>query len=389
MQQLSRIVPVALLGALAVSACDSKSEEAPKEAAAVSADADKAEPEAAETDVEAEPEGPQADPELLAAVDAVIANCTVDAKGGSLTACAAEEHKKLRAAVKDKQMESLPTFAVLLGDEDPNKVFVAATLLMEEYRSLGDDPEVDPVVAKALVEGFAKTDGYTAARAAPSVSMAATASGDDAVVEAMFAAANANDNDNAKTAAYRYALRYGGLAALPKVQQAAKSDEPRLVAAAVQSYREVNSPGSELKEAVCPWAEGYLTNDDDYVRQQAGWVAIKCGGTHIDKLLEVGESRLEAHEFNNGDYLVYRDICFSFMGEDTAGTEEQCERNYAYLQKAADDGEVASSDRGLALFAIYYQRRDDETKKLAGKYKNHKDPELKKRANEILESLSK
>lgn len=382
-----------IVAAAALFGCDNgKTEETPKAAAMptekAADDAGSAEAGDPSDEAPVEPAGPKADPELLSAIDGVISNCSVDAKGGSLNECKAEEFKNLRTKVKEDE-NSLETLAVVLGDADPNKVFVAASLMMNEFRTLGEAPEVDPVVAKALVDGFAKTSGYTAARAAPTVSMAATASGDDAVMAAMFKAADDNENENATAAAYRYAMRYGGTRAFPKIKDKAEGDAPRLAAAAVQSYREVHDASTQLSETVCPWARGLLEHEDKQVRQQAGWVAIRCGGESIDRLLEVGEERLENHEFSRDDYMVYRDICFSFMGEDTAGSEEQCNRNYAFLQKAVDDSKLESSDRSLALFAIYYQRRDDATKKLAKKYAKSKDPEIKERANEILESLNK
>ncbi len=385
----SKTLLLPLFAATALVACDGgKSDDTPAESAKPAAAADDAKAVEQADEAEAEPEGPQADPALMSGIEGVIANCSVAADKGSLSECKNEEYKALRKQVKEHD-NALETLAVVFNDEDPNKVFVAASLMMDEFRTLGESPEVDPVVAKALVEGFAKSTGYTAARAAPTVSMAATASGDDETMKALFAAADGHENENATTAVYRYAMRYGGMRAFPQIKAKAEGDAPRVAASAVQAYREVFDASPELKQAVCPWAQGYLTHDDKSVRQQAGWVAIRCGGESIDKLLEVGEARLAEHQFTRDDYMVYRDVCFSFMGEDTAGTEAQCERNYAFLQKAADDAEIESSDRSLALFAIYYQRRDDATRKLATKYTKHKDPELKKRANEIIASLDK
>ena len=50
---------------------------------------------------------------------------------------------------------------------------------------------------------------------------------------------------------------------------------------------------------------------------------------------------------------------------------------------------VPGSQIGLALFAIYYQRRDQESYDLMQKYKNHKDENVKKYALQSIESLEK
>ena len=43
--------------------------------------------------------------------------------------------------------------------------------------------------------------------------------------------------------------------------------------------------------------------------------------------------------------------------------------------------------RGLCLFAIYYQKRDEDTLKLMKKYANHKVEDVKKYANDAIKSL--
>ncbi len=161
-----------------------------------------------------------------------------------------------------------------------------------------------------------------------------------------------------------------------------------LASSALRSFRKMYDVTDEEKAQICPWIAGYLGDSRLEVFEVAGYGAIRCGGEYVDKLLDEGERRLsESHEFTRTHYFVFRDVCFSFMGEKTAGQQAQCDRNYAFLQKAVDDDAVDSEFRSLALDAIDYQRRDATTKALAKKYLRHKDEKVAGRAKEIVEKL--
>lgn len=327
------------------------------------------------------------DETVAAGVDAVVANCTVDIDGCSVKDCKGSEWDDLGKLVQDDANKHLESIAALYSGDDEAKAVIAANLMMSKARHLGETPTVSVATANALLDGLAKAKKYVANQAAPTIGLAAGASGDQGVIDRAFEVAVAHESEYAGAGVIRHTMRHGGMKALPKLMEVAKGDNPARSAAAVAAYREVFKPDGTLTAAVCPWAKEYVGHEDAQIRSEAGWVAIKCGGEYIDNLIAVGESRLEQNKFDRDDYMVYRDVCFSFMGEKTAGQEEQCNANYAFLQKVVDDEDIESSDRGLALFAIYYQRRDDTTKALAKKYRKHKDPEIKKRAEEIIEAL--
>ena len=89
---------------------------------------------------------------------------------------------------------------------------------------------------------------------------------------------------------------------------------------------------------------------------------------HLDALLGEAETRLKNKEYKDPFAPVMREPCFEFISNITkkAADEAQCDRVYTFLEKAANDASVDDPIRGLALWNIYYQRRDEKTLKLMG-----------------------
>ena len=117
---------------------------------------------------------------------------------------------------------------------------------------------------------------------------------------------------------------------------------------------------------------------------------LSCGGKYIDSLLDEGEKRLaSSNRFTRDDYLLYRDVCFTPIKGmiKEAGKEAQCERTAQFLENAVNNEKVESRDRGLALFAIYYQRRNAKSMKVMQKYKDHADENIRKYARDSIKSL--
>lgn len=73
---------------------------------------------------------------------------------------------------------------------------------------------------------------------------------------------------------------------------------------------------------------------------------------------------------------------------DKAAREKQCDRVFKFLQDVADNPAIESSVRGLSLWNIYYQRRDQKSLDLMRKYEKNKDPEIQKRAKDAIKSLT-
>lgn len=336
---------------------------------------------------------PKIDEEIMADLKAIVDNCEINPDGATVTKCKNKEKRALvdKFTKKEKDRgEAIDSFAKALGSDDPKLQTAAGSVMMSAMRAMPEVEKVSPAAAKRLVDAFAKAPKYQAAQSAPTVVHAANLSGNQEVLDALYAAIDSHEHKSMKSVAYPHLMAYGRLDRFDKVKELAASDDEQTAAAALEAWRNMKKPTDAEKKEVCPFVVGFLGDSRKRVFQQAGWGAIKCGGESVDKLLDEGEKRLsEKHEFTRDHYMVFRDVCFSFMGEKTAGQEEQCNRNYAFLQKAVDDEEVDAKARGLALFAIYYQRRDQATKDLAMKYKGHKTPEIAEKAGEIIESLDK
>lgn len=347
-----------------------------------------------ETVAEAVDVGPQIDAEIMADLKAIVANCEVNVSGCTVNKCANDETKTLldKFELKDGKRPkdrgvAIDTFAAALADPDDKLQTAAVSVMYSGYRVMPDVDAVSPAAAKRLIEAWAKLPKYQANQSITGVVHAVMLSGSDEVANALYSAVEAHP-EASKGSAWEALMTYGRVRALPKLQELSKSDDKDTARAALSSFRNMYDVTDEEKAAVCPWIAGFLGDSRPEVFEAAGYGAIRCGGEYVDKLLDEGEKRLsESHEFTRTHYFVFRDVCFSFMGEKTAGQQAQCDRNYAFLQKAVDDAAVESEFRSLALDAIYYQRRDATTKALAQKYLKHKDEAVAKRAAEIVEKL--
>jgi hypothetical protein len=338
---------------------------------------------------------PEIDDEIKADLAAILAECEVNVSGCTVTKCKNDEKKtltdkfELRGGKRAKDRGAvIDTFAAALADPSPELQTVAANVMGSAFRSMPDVESVNPAAARRLIEAWSKLPRYQANQSITGVVHAAMLSGDDEVAAALYQAVEAHPEAN-KASAYEALLAHGRLRAFPKVQELSKSDDDKIVVAALTSWRNMYSATDEEKAQICPWITSFLGDPRVDVFEAAGYGAVRCRGEVLDKLLDEGERRLsESHEFTRKHYFVFRDVCFSFMGEKTAGEQAQCDRNYAFLQKVVDDGEVDSDMRGLALDAIYYQRRDATTKALATKYLKHKDEKVAARAKEIVDKLA-
>ncbi len=87
---------------------------------------------------------------------------------------------------------------------------------------------------------------------------------------------------------------------------------------------------------------------------------------------------------------VYREPCFGFVRKAAKekAAVEQCERVFAFLQAVADNESVEDKVRGLSLWNIYYQRRNQASLDLMRQYENHDNAEIQKRAKEAIKSLT-
>lgn len=336
---------------------------------------------------------PQIDDEIMADLKAIVANCEVNVDGCTVNKCANDEKKKLTDKFQmsggkraKNHGEAIDTFAAALADADTKLQTAAVSVLYSSYNTMPDTEAVSPAASKRMIEAWSKLPRYQANQSVRAVVHSAMLTNSDAIAETLYKAIEAHP-DASKGSAYEALMTHGRLRALPKLEEVAKSDDEQIASAALTAFRNMYEATDDEKAKICPWIVSYLGDTRANVYQAAGWGAIRCSGEYVDKLLDEGEKRLENHSFDRTSYFIFRDVCFSFMGEKTAGQQAQCDRNYAFLQKAVDDDAVDSEFRSLALDAIYYQRRDATTKALASKYTKHKDEKVAERAKEIVEKL--
>ncbi len=339
------------------------------------------------------------DPEIMAALENVVQKCKVDVSGNTVTECKDNAFKDLRAMFsknpkegipKKDKFEALDTFSTALKSENKELAVAASSLLYNEYRTLGTEPDttkLKPDAAKRMIEAVGQSPQYQAAqslKAAVHTAMLTQQS------EALYQMMDNHSYDSIPGLGYPHIMRYGRLDAFPKIKSLADAEDPKLVSAAFKAPRNMYKPSPEEMAPVCQWAKGYLSDSRDAAYNGAARLMIKCQGEYIDALLEEGEKRLkENNRFTRDDYLVYRDVCFSPVKGliKEAGFQAQCKRTAEFLEAAVNNEKVASRDRGLALFAIYYQRRNADSMKIMQKYKEHPDENIRKYANESIKSL--
>jgi len=339
-------------------------------------------------------EAPVIDQELLSQLEGVISNCEVNVDGCSVTKCKNKEDREFTKQFTDgtkKRGAAVDTWAAALASDDPKMQTVAANVFGKVFRSMGkpeEKPEVSGAAAKRVIDAIAKLPRYPSAQSIEGATHLAMLGGQ---AEALYTMVGAHENAAVlQVMVWREAMQFGRLDVFPKLEEVAKGDDPKQVAAAMKSPRQMFGATQAEKAKVCPWAKGYLTAESTSVLAEAGQTMLWCKGTYIDALLDEGEARLSKHVFDRDMYLVFRDVCFSpLAGSDVSGAAEQCERTYSYLENVVKDGAIDGKSRGLALFAIYYQRRDAASLALAKSYLRDKDPDIKKKAEDIVESLEK
>lgn len=328
---------------------------------------------------------------LMADIKKVASACEIDVKYHNVK-CTGDEYKALRSSFTKKtydRVEVIDTMATALTDSDPKVQSVAANMTYSVISGFPDAKigDVPTGSARRMLETFGKLDDPAQRAMAYTVYVGTLAGLNDEV----YTAIEKHPRPSINPYAFEHVMKYGRLTAFPKIQELAKSEDEKTMRVAFNSVLNMNKMSDEEKNEVCPWAKGYLSSEKDAQFLGAGRVMLRCRGEYINDLLAEGEKRNKENKFTRDYTMVYRDICFSMVKGliDEAGVQAQCERNYKLLEDVTNNEETDSTARGLALFGIYYQRRDQKSYDLMKKYKDHKDEKVKKYANESMASLEK
>lgn len=326
---------------------------------------------------------------LVERAKAHAAGCTVNVETGQAYSCAAGIAEATNKLVMDtKPADLASTMAELARSKDDPKVGAAAVdILVSQLDYLGDDGKrknATPAAVEAVLAAFKESTGARATRLAKPAAQLATIGKS---LDTLVAAVEAHPTKLARDEAYRHMMTFARLDAFPTIKAAGSKKEH--ADAALDAVRNMYKPTDAEKATVCPWAQGFLGDANAEVAASSGYDMVYCRGTYIDALLTEANKRLDAGQFKNPFAAVMREPCFQFAGALTPSPADiaQCDRVYAFLEKAANDPKVDDATRGLALWNIYYQRRDEKSLKLMRKYEKSPNKEIAKRAQEAIKSL--
>lgn len=341
------------------------------------------------------------DDEVMAAIKTIASSCEVDPERMSVK-CANKEDDVLTKdfyGYGDKEKDrvaTIGTFALALNDSDPKIQTIAAKLLGSKF-SQGWGPkvevgQVDKEVAKLMRDAIPKLPGkYQARNAIVPTMYASSLSGTDAEAHALL---EGSKDEYLQSSGWGASMFYGRMNAFEKVSGLAASGDTKKLLSALTAANNMYKYSDEERTTICPWAQGYLGSDPEGAKEsdvfeKAGFILTKCNGEWVDKLLDWGEAQEKENVFDRKYYFVYRELCHSVMkGVDIVGaTQEQCDRNFKYLEKASNNKKIEPQFRAWALDSISYARRDEKSYKLMKKYKKSKVPEIKKVAEDALKML--
>jgi hypothetical protein len=327
-------------------------------------------------------------PQIVEHLKKLQDGCTVSVESASVYSCKAKEDTAFYDFIRAQRPKDLyETYAAVITTGDEKQKAVAIAQASNTFFSLDKDlkkANATKDVANAFLDALAKDD-RNAARLAPiTTNLSFLAGTKDRLIKVTDTLANTPARNNA----YREFMQFGRLDALPKLKEVAKNKD--FAASALAAPRSMSDWTDAEKNAICPWAKGYLGDSSLNIAAEAGRDLVSCKGEYVDALLDEGEKRLKAKQFDNPFSDVFREVCFEFWGKSGGNAERdaQCKRNYTFLEKVVNDETVKTDVRAWSLWNIYYQRRDKETLAIMRKYQNHKNPEIAKRAKEAITSLT-
>jgi hypothetical protein len=380
MKLSSHICSALLLSALTLVACTKKKEADTEAAASASAAA-------------VAPAVPGGDPAIVVELQKLAESCEVAVETSAVRCKERELRKYVRDLTKSAKTrtEALSTLAKALLAEDKKLVSVTANILYDGYRaSFGSNAapgSVSKEDALALIEALPKLDRPQALQVVPAAVHASMLSEQ---ADALFAAVEQSKHAKLPSVAYRYVMTYGRMQVFPKVQELGKSKDVDSVLAAIESPRGMQNWTPEEQALVCPWAEGFLTHDRAAVGARAAGLLANCSGEFIDRLLSVGEGLVRDKKITRVQLSAYRDLCSPRRERQPGGGDDaQCERNRKMLSDVVASKDLDEKARAMALSAVSYQWPDEQTLKLAKRFENAPEEQLKQRAVETVKRIER
>lgn len=338
----------------------------------------------------------QGDGSLMGQIQGLAKTCDVEAASSALKCKKGEQRKLVAEFAKQKtRADAVKTLAEALRDRDPKIQTVAANLLHLGFRSsLGQDAkqgEVSPEVAKGLISAVQELPKPQASQALPAAVHAAMLSGQQ---EALFKMLEARANDKLAPVAYRYLMTHGRLGAFDKVKQLVAGDQLDVALSAAASPNSMRNWTPEEEKQICTWANELLGDSRVGIATRAAALLGQCSGAFVDTLLARGEQLLKEGKLSQAQVTPFREVC-SASRRRTTGEEqpkvsdEQCQRNRKFLEKVLTSKDVDARTKAMVLSALAHQWPDAETLKLMQKYEKDPNPELAKRAGDMVKRLDR
>ena len=274
--------------------------------------------------------GLKANPKVMELLKKISEGCTVSIDSPAVYSCKDKEDSALNSFIDGKPTDLYETYASLLGSTD---LKMRAIGIAEANNALFImDPATRKAnatkpVATAFLDALAKDDDNAVQLSQPAIALGFDAGLKDQVIKVTDAI-----KPNARNRAYLKFLQYGRLDALPRIQELAK--EKDFAATALTAPRYLVDWTAEEKAQICPWAKGYLADADLGTAAQAGFTMIQCEGEFIDALLDEGDRRLKAKQYDDPFADSIGQICSRFTFMPQIETDPQCKRDFAFLEKA-------------------------------------------------------
>lgn len=335
---------------------------------------------------------PGVDAALLGKLNEISKGCKVDVSEGSVN-CPQGEHRTLISefiANTRSRTGAVATLAYALHDETLLNRAVAANVLYSAFRSpWGPDLHRGAVTdadASALLTATLALPKTQARQAIPAAVHAAMLSNQ---ASALYTALDKSNESQLRVIASRYLMTHGRLDSFPKVQELSRDPNSAVALAALESPENMFNWTAAEQEAICPWAQGLLSDNRPPVAAKALALLGNCSGAFVDKLLEGGEASLKSADFSTPQLAAFRDLCApSRRAQPNGPSEAQCQRSRKLLEKVVDSKALSEQVRGSALISLAYQWADEETLKFAQSETKSSNKSLAEHAQRTVERLT-
>lgn len=188
------------------------------------------------------------------------------------------------------------------------------------------------------------------------------------------------------------AMLHGRLKQFDLIQTYAKSTNTSLQRAAFHAPRRMQGWTQEEEAQICPWAKQYLSKTDKDWNAGPTWLLLKCKDrqTYAKAIVDEAAHRIKARTFARPFTFAFRELCARrSLGPKNYNTDPQCKRARQLLLDAADNAQLPKNERVVALSAIAYQWRDEESLKIMQRYAKSKDEDLAKMAQNETRMLNR